>query len=310
MVKYQKALVTGGAGFIGSHLVDALIRRRLKVYLIDDLSTGALKNVNPNAHFTKLSVASPAFVEYIKRLKPDIIFHCAAQINLRISLEDPQNDARTNICGTINLVQAAGESGVKKIVFCSSAGVYPPTDRFPVSEKLSAIPTSPYGISKRAAELYLNYGYQVLGVPYVALRYANVYGPRQSVKGEGGVIATFAGKMVKGEPVTIFGSGKNTRDFVYIDDIVRANMLAMNRAVVGEFNIGTGRETDINTLFKKLAKLTGYKLPARTAPLPAFDVARNVLDARKARKSIGWEPRVRLDDGLAKTVKWFLSSRS
>lgn len=310
MLKYQNALVTGGAGFIGSHLVDALIRRRLKVYVVDDLSTGFSKNVNPNAHFTKLSVTSPAFVEYVKRLKPDIIFHCAAQINLRASLVDPQADARTNISGTINLVQASGASGVKKLVFCSSAGVYPPTDRFPISEKLPAIPTSPYGISKRAAEMYLNYGYQVLGVPYVVLRYANVYGPRQSVKGEGGVIATFAKKMVKGEPVTIFGSGKNTRDFIYIDDIVRANMLCMNRSVVGEFNIGTGRETDVNTLFKKLAKLTSYTLPARSAPLPSFDVARSSLDAGKARKFLGWEPRMRLDEGLAKTIKWFASSRS
>ncbi|MBM5789972.1 NAD-dependent epimerase/dehydratase family protein [Candidatus Parcubacteria bacterium] len=310
MPKYTKALVTGGAGFIGSHIADALVRRRIKTYVVDDLSSGSVKHVNPNAHFTKLSIVSPQFGEYVKRLKPDVVFHCAAQVNLRTSLEDPRDDALRNILGTVQLVDAARACGIKKIILCSSAGVYPPTNRFPISEKLVASPLSPYGISKRAAEMYLAYAYEVLGIPGVSLRFANVYGPRQGTRGEGGVIAVFAKKMAQGEPVTVFGNGKNTRDFVYVDDVARAAILAMNRSVVGEFNIGTGRETDVNTLYKKIAKLTGYKLPARTAPLPAFDVARNALDPRKARTYLGWEPRVKLDEGLAKTVKWFASPKS
>lgn len=304
--KYKTALVTGGAGFIGSHIVDALIRRRIKVYVIDDLSTGLRKNINPNAHFTKLSVTSPQFAKYLKRVKPDVIFHLAAQINLRDSVVDPPNDAEINIMGTLTLAHLAGEIGVKKIIYSSTGGpMYPESARIPYSEKTPPEPISPYGISKRTGEMYLHYAYQVHGVPYVALRYANVYGPRQNAKAEAGVIAIFCQKMLKGESVHISGTGKQTRDFVYVEDVVRANMMAMNRKAVGEFNVGTGKETDINTLFKKLKKLTGYDLPVRKTTAPAGEVMRSALNAKKARAQLGWAPKVKMEDGLKKTLAWF-----
>jgi UDP-glucose 4-epimerase len=304
--KYKTALVTGGAGFIGSHIVDALIRRRIKVYVIDDMSSGQKKNINPNAHFTKMSILNPAFPKFLRRIKPDVVFHLAAQINLRQSVIDPPADARVNIMGTLTLAHLAGEIGVKKIIFSSSGGaMYPDGAKIPYSEKTPPGPISPYGISKRAGEMYLHYAYQVHGIPYVALRYANVYGPRQNSKGEAGVIAIFAKQMLAGKPLMITGSGKQTRDFVNVEDIVRANMLAMNRKVVGEFNIGTGKETDINTLFKKMAKITGYALPARKTPEPPGEVARSALSGKKAKKMLGWEPKVKIDDGLKKTIRSF-----
>ncbi len=306
MTKYKIALVTGGAGFIGSHIVDALIRRRIKVYVVDDLSSGAVGNVNPNAHFTKISITSSQFVTYLKKLKPDVIFHCAAQVNVRHSLIDPPNDATINILGTIHLAHTAATIGVKKIIYSSTGGaIYPETAKMPASEQVVPQPSSPYGISKRTAEMYLHYEYQVHGMPYVALRYANVYGPRQNAKGEAGVITIFADQMLNGRPVRIFGTGKQTRDYIYVDDIVRANMLAMHRSVMGEINIGTGKETDVNTLCKKMAKLTGYTLPPRYTPCIPGEMMRSSLNARKAKQLLGWVPQVKLDEGLAKTVKWF-----
>ena len=183
--------------------------------------------------------------------------------------------------------------------------MYPEDARMPYSEKTPPGPISPYGISKRAGEMYLHYAYQVHGMPYVALRYANVYGPRQNAKGEAGVVSIFSERMLKGEPVSITGTGKQTRDFVFVDDVVRANMLAMNRKVVGEFNISTSKETDINTLCKKMKKLIGHDLPARKVPAPPGEVMRSALSYAKARKQLGWEPRVKLDDGLKKTIAWF-----
>jgi UDP-glucose 4-epimerase len=304
--KYKTALVTGGAGFIGSHIVDALIKRRIKVYVVDDLSSGSKKNLNPNAHFTKLSITNPQFPSFIKRIKPDIIFHAAAQINLRQSVLDPPNDARINVLGTLTLAHAAGLAGVKKIIFSSSGGaMYPDGARIPYSEKVPPGPISPYGIAKRSGELYLNFAYHVHGVEYVALRYANVYGPRQDAKGEAGVIAIFTNKMLKGDPVSITGTGRQTRDFVFVDDVVRANMLAMHRKVVGEFNIGTGRETDINTLFKKMKKIIGYDMPARKLPEPPGEITRSAISSRKAMKMLGWKSKTKLDDGLKKTIAWF-----
>ena len=306
MKKYQTALVTGGAGFIGSHITDALIRRRIKVYVVDDLSSGTVSNLNPNAHFTKISITSPQFVTYLKKLKPDVVFHCAAQVNLRNSLIDPPNDATTNILGTIHLAHTAAKIGVKKIIYSSTGGaIYPETAKMPASEQVVPQPSSPYGISKRTAEMYLHYEYHVHGMPYVALRYANVYGPRQNAKGEAGVITIFADHMTQGHPVSIFGTGKQTRDYVYVEDVVRANMLAMTHSVIGEINIGTGKETDVNTLFKKMAKLTGYTLPARYTPFIPGEMMKSSLNARKAKQLLGWVPKVKLDEGLTKTVAWF-----
>lgn len=304
--RYKVALVTGGAGFIGSHIVDALISRRLKVYVVDDLSTGYRHNVNPNARFFKISITSPAFSALVKRVKPDVIFHTAAQINVRCSVADPPSDARINIMGSLAVFHAGASSGVKKIVFSSSGGVmYPASMRPPYAEKIPPDPISPYGIAKRAAEMYLRFEHEVHGVEYVALRYANVYGPRQNSKGEAGVAAIFTERMLKGQPCVINGSGKQTRDYVFVEDVVRANLAAMKRGVHGIFNVGTGKETDVNAMFRKLKKLTGADIPERHGAACAGEVMRSALDARLAGQVLGWKPKVSLDEGLKRTVEWY-----
>lgn len=253
-----------------------------------------------------MSILNPQFPKYLARLKPDVIFHLAAQINLRDSVADPPNDARINVLGTLTLAHHAGKLGVKKIIFSSTGGaMYPDGARIPYSEKVPPGPISPYGIAKRSGEMYLDFAYHVHGIEYVALRYANVYGPRQNSKGEAGVISIFGEKMLNGKQIAITGSGKQTRDFVYVEDVVRANMAAMNRKVVGVFNIGTGRQTDINTLFKKMKNITKYTLPPRKLPEPPGEIARSAVSISKAKKQLGWEPKVKLDQGLEKTIKWF-----
>lgn len=303
--KYKKALVTGGAGFIGSHIVDALIRRHIKVYVVDDLSTGEIKNINPNAHFTKLSINHPQFPKYLERVKPDIIFHFAAQIDVRKSVEDPVKDAKTNIMGGLTLFHAAAILGVKKLIFASTGGaMYPNSVRPPYSEKVAPEPISPYGIGKLASELYLHFVYLTHGMSYTILRYANVYGPRQNPKAEAGVISVFGQNMMNNKPVQINGDGKQTRDFVFVEDVVRANMLAMQNKYVGILNIGTGKQTSINSIFKKIKKILHSDIPERHAPASLGEVMKSAIDARKARKILGWEPRVGLDEGLKKTLLW------
>jgi len=306
MPKYQRALVTGGAGFIGSQIVDALIRRHVKVFVVDDLSTGHKENLNPNAGFTKLSLLNPQFPSLLKRIRPDIIFHTAAHLDLRASILNPAKDAQTNIMGSLALMQEARKAGVKKIIFSSTGGpMYPGNVRPPWSEKVPAEPISPYGIAKRAAEMYFAFLHDVHGVPFVALRYSNVYGPRQNAQGEAGVVAIFASRMLKSRPITIYGDGKQTRDYICVDDVVNANMLAMQKNVVGIFNIGTGKETNVLSVFKKLQKLTGSALPGRHAPAAPGELLRSALDSGKAARELGWRAEVSLDEGLRKTVEWF-----
>jgi UDP-glucose 4-epimerase len=303
--KYKKALVTGGAGFIGSHVVDALIRRRIKVYIVDDLSTGAKVNINPNAHFTKLSINNPQFPNYLKRIKPDIIFHFAAQIDVRKAVDDPVKDAKVNIMGGLVMAHTAAKIGVKKLVFASTGGaMYPDSAKAPYSEKVAPEPISPYGIAKRASELYLHFAYLTHGMKYTVLRYANVYGPRQNPKAEAGVISIFGKNMMDDKPVSINGDGKQTRDFVYVDDVVRANMLAMRRSFVGILNIGTGKQTNINTIFKKVKKILKSDTPEKHVAASSGEVLRSALNAKKAKKILGWEAKVGLDEGLKKTLKW------
>ena len=303
--KYKTALVTGGAGFIGSHIVDALIRRHIKVYVVDDLSRGLTKNVNPNAHFTKMSILNPQLPKLMERIKPDIVFHCAAQIDVRKAVEDPAFDAEANILGTLKVAHLAGKLGAKKFIFCSTGGaMYSDIARPPYSEKISADPISPYGIAKRSAEMYLYFEHMVHGMPFVALRYANVYGPRQRCDGEAGVIAIFGKKMLEGKQAVINGEGKQTRDYVYIDDVVRANMLAMTHPVSGIYHIGTSIQTSVNTLFRKIKKLTKSSVPERHESACPGEVMRSALDYRKAKKELGWVPQVSLDEGLKKTIAW------
>jgi len=264
----MKILVTGGAGFIGSHIVDRLVKESHKVVIIDNLSTGRKENLNPKAKFYKLDIQNPGVAEVFKKEKPEIVFHLAAQIDVRKSVEDPLEDAKTNILGSLNIIQnfinvnsrklVSNSHKFVKFIFASTGGaIYGDADIVPTPETYPEFPLSPYGICKLSVEKYLNYYWKVFGLPYVALRYANVYGPRQNSKGEAGVIAIFLDKMLSGEKPVINGNGRQTRDFVFVKDVVEANILAMKKNKVGVYNIGTSKETDINTIFRKLKMLTG-----------------------------------------------------
>ena len=312
MPKFKTALVTGGAGFIGSHVVDALIKKRIKVYVIDDLSAGRKANLNPNATFYKTSILNPGLGKLVAKLKPDVVFHLAAQIDVRKSVNDPAGDADINIIGTLRLAHAAAMAGVKKFVFTSSGGaMYSDDVRPPYSEAVHADPISPYGIAKHAAEMYLAFEHRMHKLPYAVLRLANVYGPRQAMTGPyAGVISKFSQNMPAGKQCFITGTGKQTRDYVYVGDVVRAQMLAMEKDVHGIFHIGTGVETSVNQLFKKVNALTGKRQKESYVAACPGEVTRSALDARKAARELGWKPEVALDEGLRKTVEWFQKNAS
>lgn len=299
-------LITGGAGFIGSHIADKLVEKNHQITIIDDLSCGRRENINKNAQFYKLSILSPNLDSIFKKYKPKIVFHQAAQKNVRVSVENPAKDAKTNILGTLNVLECCKTYNAGKIIFASSGGaIYGETNKLPTPKNRTPAPDSPYGVSKLSIEYYLRVFYKIHGLSYIALRYSNVYGPRQDPKGEAGVIAIFIDNLLKNKKSTIFGNGRQTRDYIYVDDVVNANLSAMQKSVIGEFNIGTGIETNVNDLFAKIAKLIGVDAQTSHGPKNPGEVARSCLNILKTRKELGWKPRVTLDKGLEKTIKWF-----
>jgi UDP-glucose 4-epimerase len=302
----MKALVTGGAGFIGSHLTEALLSEGHEVVVVDDLSTGRRENLDPRARFHRLDIQDLRTAELIRAERPEVLNLHAAQMDVRRSVADPLLDARINVLGMINLLEAAHQAGVRRILFASSGGaVYGEQEAFPAPETHPTNPVSPYGVSKRAGELYAFF-YQVqYGLPFVALRYANVYGPRQDPHGEAGVVAIFAGRMLRGEPVTVNGDGRQTRDYVYVGDVARANVLALGRPVSGPLNIGTGVETDVNTLARLLLEATGSRSAVHHGPAKPGEQRRSVIECRRAADQLGWRPEVSLADGLRRTVEFF-----
>ena len=301
-----KILVTGGAGFIGSHVVDALLEAGHEVVIVDDLSTGRASNINPRARFYRMDIRDPHLSEVFEQERFDIVNHHAAQMDVRKSVADPLFDADVNICGSLNLLECARKSGVRKIVYISTGGaVYGEPEYLPCDEAHPVNPICPYGASKHTVEHYL-YMYQVLyGLAYAVLRYPNVYGPRQDPNGEAGVVAIFIGQMLAGKQPTIFGSGEQERDFVYVGDCARANLLAIEDHVQGIFNIGSGRGTTINQIYALLSEITGYRRPPVYGPPRAGETFRIFLDATKARREMGWEPQVSLEEGLRRTVAYF-----
>lgn len=302
----MKCLITGGAGLIGSHLVDRLIEENHKVCVIDNLSTGKKENLNPKAKFYKIDICSPKIFQVFKKEKPEIVFHYAAQIDVRKSVEDPIRDAKINVLGSLNILENCREHRVKKIIFASTGGaIYGEAEIIPTPETYPESPLSPYGIAKLVAEKYLNYYYKVLGSPFISLRLANVYGPRQNSEGEAGVIAIFCDKMLSKKQPVINGDGRQTRDFVYIDDVIEINMLAVKKRVIGVFNVGTAVETDINTIFRKIKKLTNFEGQEIHGPEKTGEQRRSCLDYSRAQEQLGWFPKYSLDEGLEMTVKWF-----
>lgn len=304
----MKIAITGGAGFIASHIADAYLALGHEVFVIDNLSTGKRENIPAQATFIEMDVNDFALRDLFIAEKFDIVNHHAAQMDVRVSVQDPSYDARINILGGLNVYESAFKSGVKKIIFASSGGtVYGDQEYFPADEHHPTKPISPYGIAKLSNEQYLYYYAHVHGLPYVAFRYANIYGPRQNPHGEAGVIAIFAQKMLRGEQPIINGEGLQTRDYVYVGDVVQANVLALQPSMIGAYNIGTSLETDVNTLFRHLRELTGSECEEQHAPAKQGEQLRSVLSYERIHTSFGWTPKMNLVEGLSKTVDSFRS---
>jgi UDP-glucose 4-epimerase len=301
-----KVLVTGGAGFIGSHVADRLLADGHEVVVLDDLSTGRVALLPKQARFYQLDLHSPWLDELFQIERPQAVVHQAAQASVRRSVEDPVFDAQVNVLGTANLLQASARHGVGRFLFASTGGaLYGDADLIPTPEDYPTLPVSPYGASKLAAEVYLRTFHALHGLSYAALRYANVYGPRQDPHGEAGVIAIFARRLLSGEPAHINGDGKQTRDFVYVGDIAEANARALASNAVGSFNVGTGVETDINRIFQLVKRFTSSQQPEQHGPPMAGEQRRSVVDASKIQKMMGWRPVTPLEAGLEATVRYF-----
>jgi UDP-glucose 4-epimerase len=302
----KHVLITGGAGFIGSTLADAYIARGYRVTIIDNLSGSDRRNVNAQAAFHELDIRDAAAGDLIRALKPDILSHHAAQMDVRKSVEDPAADADVNVVGTLRLLEAAADAGVKRVVFASTGGaIYGEPVEGLQDESHPTGPLSPYGCAKLAVEHYLHYYRVVRGLSSAALRYANVYGPRQNAHGEAGVVAIFAGRLLASQPVTINGDGSQTRDFVYVGDVVAANIAASESDWQGEYNVGTGIETSVNALYESLALIAEVSSPATHAPAKKGEQMRSVLDGSRLRTLAALPEPVALRDGLKTTFEWF-----
>lgn len=307
----MKVLVTGGAGFIGSHLVDRLIQEGHQVAVVDNLSTGKKKNIHKDAKFYKMDILSDRLERVFQKEKPEIVSHHAAQMDVRRSVADPTFDAQSNILGLLNLLECAVKNGARRVVFASSGGaIYGEQQVFPASEGHPTRPLSPYGVSKLSSEHYLYYYQSVCGLEYTALRYSNVYGPRQDPFGEAGVVAIFAQKLLKGEQPIINGNGMQTRDYVFVEDVIEANMAVIHGQINDTFNVGTGKETSVNQLFRYLLDVTAAKVKEIHGPEKKGEQIRSSLDYQKIHKALDWEPRVLLPEGLVKTVEYFGQSQS
>ncbi len=301
----MRILVTGGAGFIGSNLVDALLDRGHAVTVIDDLSSGRREHVPEQANLIREDIRSPRLKDVFRDVQPEVVFHLAAQINVQNSLNDPCADADINVAGSLNLIELSRRFNVKKFIFSSTGGaMYGDGVRWPTPEGVAPEPVSPYGIAKFTVDQYLGFFYRQYGLRSVSLRYANVYGPRQTPKGEAGVVAIFCQRLMRGEPLLIFGDGKQTRDYVYVGDVVAANIAALSRAYNGTVNIGTSIQTSVNRLADTLISISGKRgLVRHRRGLPG-EVRKSALDWKRAKKVLKWKPTVALRDGLTKTWEW------
>lgn len=304
----MKILITGGAGFIGSHIADLLIENNFDISIVDDLSTGKLENVNPEAKFYRCDIRDRGeLLRIIETEKPQIVIHNAAQLSVRNSVENPVNDAEINIIGGLNLLEACRKYKVEKIIFASSGGVvYGEQQYFPADEKHPTRPISPYGVAKLSFEKYLYYYQYIFGIKYIALRYANIYGPRQDPFGEAGVVAIFSKKLLNGNQPIINGDGLQTRDYVFVGDAARANLLAIQNKITGELNIGTGKETNVNDIFNMLREASGNPdVKEVHGPVKEGEQKRSMLSYEKASSILGWKPQIKIREGLFKTFNWF-----
>ena len=310
----RRVLVSGGAGFIGSHVVRAHLAAGDEVAVLDDLSTGRVENLPAGIRLERVDVRSPEARAFVASGGFTVLNHHAAQMDVRRSVADPMYDAQVNVLGLLNLLEGARAGGVRRVVFASSGGtVYGDGASPPTPETAAKLPASPYGTAKLTSEYYLATFAQLFGLEAVALRYSNVYGPRQNPHGEAGVVAIFGKRLQAGEPITIYGDGEQTRDLVFVEDVAAANLVAAGRPLPGlssldarAFNIGTGVETSVNRLAELLAAAAGRSADIRRAPARTGEILRNALDVRKAGQELGWRPQVSLPDGLARTLRWIM----
>lgn len=298
--------MTGGAGFIGSHVADRLVKEGYRVVIVDNLSTGKKKNLNSEAKFIELDIRSPKLKDVFSKERPEAVFHFAAQIDVRKSVQDPVEDAEINIVGSLNVLENCVRYKVKRVIFASTGGaIYGDASVIPTPETYLPAPVSPYGVAKLSVERYLHYYHTVHGLSYISLRFANVYGPRQDPLGEAGVVAIFTNALLSGKRPTIFGTGKQTRDFVFVEDVADAAFRALSSKAVGVFNIGTGKETSVKELFGILRDITDSKLEIKSGPARLGEQQRSCLKWNGAERALGWKPEHTLPGGLEKTVASF-----
>lgn len=303
-------LVTGGAGFIGSQIVDAYIKNNHHVVIIDDMSTGRKEFINSKAIFHKISIDDPSISEIMKKENIDVINHHAAQISVHDSVKNPVKDAKSNIIGTLQLLQNAVILGIRKFIFASTGGaIYGEQDSFPAEESHPKNPTSPYGLSKLSVESYLNFYKNQYGLSTTVFRYGNVFGPRQNPHGEAGVVAIFCNRLINGKAPIINGDGEQTRDYIFVGDVVRANLMVLESNNSGIFNVGTGQETSVNELTRSLLRIVGSNIVIETAPRLDYEQRRSCLDYKKIKQSMDWEPKLSLEEGLLETYKFFKNNK-
>ncbi len=302
----MRILITGGAGFIASHLQDAYLKAGHEVAVMDNLLSGRKEQIRPETRFYPLDIRSPEAFEAIQEFQPHVLSLHAAQMDVRKSVENPRYDLEINGLGMLNLLEAARISGVKKVLFASSGGaVYGEQEAFPATESHPTQPASPYGITKLLGDKYLQFYRETYGIPFVSLRYANVYGPRQNPHGEAGVVAIFITRFLRGEIPCINGDGGQTRDYVFVGDVVRANLLALQEEVEGIFNIGTGRESSVLKIYQVLCEILGIRQEPRHGPAKAGEQRRSVISSAKLERVTGWCPQISLEEGLVETVEFF-----
>lgn len=300
-----RALVTGGAGFIGSHVVDAYVAAGLDVAVVDNLTTGSRENLNPAARLYEVDIRDGAALEQVfAEVRPQLVSHQAAQASVRLSMENPPQDAQINVLGSLNVLEACRKTGVRKLIYAATGGAAVGEPVYlPVDEDHPVAPLSPYGADKHAVEHYCYLYQQSFGLETTILRYANIYGPRQDPRGEAGVIAIFAGLMLQGKSPVVYGTGDQERDYVYVEDVARANVLALTKGAGRMYNIGTGVATSVNGLFDRIAELTGYGEPRKHEPALPGEVFRIFLTIDRARDELGWRPHVTINEGLRLTVE-------